>query len=148
MPSNSSHGAIPRQVARRLLEAILDYVDSYLDECDDGLKYEWKDGDRILPRLLVETKRSFLERLTGKDQHEGGLTAPQIRDALRDMEKFLGIFEDHRLQKRGSEKWHFTLELWSKSKTENLRQFDLAWERRRANNSKNGNHLTIILERL
>ncbi len=64
------------------------------------------------------------------------LTKTEIRDSLNYLKDFLKILEDHRIQTQGSDKWEFTLKLWSKNKENNLKQFEEEWENKRPNKSK------------
>ena len=133
----STYGPQTRGRVKRLLEALLYFVHHELDGCDYiDLRFNWQDKDSIDPRLLVMTKLRALQELTQKDRYDESLTKPQVREALHLMEDFLGILEDHRVQERGSEDWHFTLRLWSSNTAENLRQFEAEWERLRPEKSK------------
>ena len=121
----------------RLLEALLCFVNYELDECDHlDIKFRWQGEDSATPKLLIKTKLRALEELTKKDNHQGSLTKTQIREALSRMQKFLGILEDNRVQKKGSEEWNFTLSLWSKETAKNLVQFEQNWENKRPEKSK------------
>ncbi|NET49613.1 MAG: hypothetical protein F6K09_13015, partial [Merismopedia sp. SIO2A8] len=59
------------------------------------------------------------------------------------MEDYLEILTDNRVQERGSEKWNFTLRLWSKEKEQNLRLFEQEWEKRRPQKSKQQEAATV-----
>lgn len=85
---------------------------------------------------MIKTTLRALEELSCRDRHKGKLTKQQIREALKQMESFLKILDDHRLSPRGNEEWHFTLALWSKNKKANLKQFEDEWEQRRSRRSK------------
>ena len=80
----------------------------------------------------------FLEELTAKAQRDGKLKKEQIKEALHRIVDFLNILEDNRATKQGSEDWHFKLKLWYRrhDKEAILRQFDVEWERRRSEKSK------------
>ncbi len=102
---------------------------AYLD-----IKYRWQSENQ----LVVETKVRVLEELTALDQYPDKLTKEQIKESLQLLRKFLEILQDNRAATQGSEDWHFTLKLWHRRfDTEaNLKRFDVEWEGRRAENSK------------
>ncbi|MBP5977015.1 hypothetical protein HW132_30915, partial [Brasilonema sp. CT11] len=52
------------------------------------------------------------------------------------MQDFLGILEDHRFKKRGTENWDFTLKPWFNDTAKNLEQFEIEWDNRRSPKSK------------
>jgi WD40 repeat protein len=122
---------------KRLFEALLSFVNYELDECDHiNLRFSWQNRDSPSPKLLVRTKLRTLQELTQKNRYDEPLTKLQVREALHFLEDFLEILEDHRVQTRGSEDWHFTLRLWSNNTAENLRRFESEWERLRPEKSK------------
>lgn len=136
MPRNT-YGPQTRGRVKRLLEALLDFVNDALSECHHvDLRFSWQNEDGSHPRLLIRTRLRALQELTQQDRYERSLTKPQVRESLHLMENFLGVLEDHRVQKRGSEDWYFTLRLWARDTEENLRQFESEWERRRSEKSK------------
>jgi hypothetical protein len=137
MPSlkKATHGGIIKARAIRLFEAILDVANKLEIYENLGLRCDWKDTPN--PKLTIKTTLRALEELIVRDRHAGKLTKQQIREALKQMENFLKILDDHRLPpKRGNEEWHFTLMLWSKDKEVNLEQFEDEWEQRRSSKSK------------
>ena len=131
MPSKDkvTYGPTVKKRAKRLLEALLAYVNWELEDVDGiSLSHTWQDETTTQPKLVIKTQLRTLEFLTAKDKHEGQLTKTQISQALKEhLEDFLEILEDHRIEKQGKEEWHFTLKLWSKDKEKNLEQFEIAW---------------------
>ncbi|MGK7927042.1 MAG: hypothetical protein AB4290_17665 [Spirulina sp.] len=128
-----NYGPIPQNRTRRLLEALLDFV-NYDLPCDDiRLECSWQEKNSDRPRLVVTTTLEDLSSLTQNDDSEGQLRTDQIRYCLkRYMESYLEILQDHRTN-RTSPEWHFTLQLWSKRTDENLRRFNAEWTRRHPN---------------
>ncbi|MCF4969773.1 nSTAND1 domain-containing NTPase [Nostoc sp. CMAA1605] len=122
--------------ALRLLEALLTFASDNLNQGNPDIQFKWSEEDSPHPKLLIDTKLRFLEQLTQQDQYEGKLSKAQIKEALKRMEDYLGILEDHRLKDRGSEDWRFTLTLWSKKLTKNLEMFAQVWESRQPEKSK------------
>ncbi|MCT7952919.1 NACHT domain-containing protein [Ancylothrix sp. C2] len=140
MPSKDkvTYGPTVKKRAKRLLEALLAYVNGDLEDISGiSLSYKWQDETTKQPKLVIETKLRVLEYLTEKDRHEGKLTKTQIRQALNEhLKEFLQILEDTRAKTQGEEDWHFTLKLWSKDKEKNLEQFEIEWEDKRPEKSK------------
>ena len=127
-----SHGSDVQAWVKRLLEALLSYVNYEFEEQVE-LSFNWQ----MENRLVVRTTLTALVELTQKDQYEGKLDQRKIREALRYyLKDFLQILEDNRTPTQGSKKWHFTLKLWSKQKEENLRQFEQLWEQKKQEKSK------------
>ena len=127
------YGPEAKKQTKRLLEALLAYANHELENCERiQIRVNWKTENQ----LVVRTKVRFLEELTA--QSNGKLTKEQIKEALKRLEDFLEILEDNRPTTQGSEDWHFTLKLWHRrhDKEANLKQFDLEWERRRPEKSK------------
>ncbi|MFP5272246.1 HEAT repeat domain-containing protein, partial [Coleofasciculus sp.] len=122
-----SHGSDVQAWVRRVLSAILGYVNYEFEE-EVKLSFDWREEHQ----LIVRTTLRVLVELTQKDDDKGNLDKRKVREALRYyLKDFLQILEDNRTQNQGAEDWHFTLKLWSSDKAENLRQFDQAWERKR-----------------
>ena len=121
----------------RLLEALLDFVNYEMEECEHiPIKAHWKDTDGTSQQLVIETKLRALQELTQKDRYEGELSVDQIRESINRMKDFLKILSDFRFHERGSDIWNFSLSLWSKDKTENLKKFQKKWEENRPDKSK------------
>jgi WD40 repeat protein len=130
-----NYGPQAKKRARHLLEALISYANNELENCDHlQIQVNWQTDDQ----LVVRTKVRFLEELTVIAPHDGTLNNEQIKEALKRLEDFLEILEDNRTTTQGSENWHFTLKLWHKRqyKDANLKQFDVEWERRRPEKSK------------
>ncbi|HIK04806.1 MAG TPA: ATP-binding protein [Trichormus sp. M33_DOE_039] len=122
--------------ALRLLEALLTFALDNLNQGNQDIQFKWSEEDSPHPKLLIDTKLRFLEQLTQQDKYESKLSKAQIKEALKRMEDYLGILEDHRLKDRGSEDWRFTLTLWSKKLAKNLEMFAELWESRQPEKSK------------
>uniref|UniRef100_UPI001D21C8D8 NB-ARC domain-containing protein n=1 Tax=Nostoc sp. LPT TaxID=2815387 RepID=UPI001D21C8D8 len=135
MPRTTYGPQIQKRV-KRLLEALLCFVDGEFEDDNFKIESDWKEADSVNPKLTVQTTLVVLELLTQKDKYPGKLTKAQIREALNLLKDFLKILEDNRLQTQGSDDWRFTLKLWSKDREKNLKGFDEAWEKKRPKKSK------------
>ncbi|MEH2008578.1 NB-ARC domain-containing protein, partial [Nostoc sp.] len=131
-----TYGPEPKKRVKRLLEALLCFVDGEFEDSDFKIEYHWKDEDSANPKLTVQTTLVTLELLTQKDKYPGKLTKAQIREALNFLKDFLKILEDNRIQTQGYEEWRFTLKLWSRDREKNLIRFDETWENSRPKKSK------------
>ncbi|HEY9650072.1 MAG TPA: NB-ARC domain-containing protein, partial [Coleofasciculaceae cyanobacterium] len=132
MGGRRSYGSTVQERTKRLLEALLAYVNQELEGAERlQIEANWQTGNK----LVVRTKVRFLEELTAKYQQDGKLDREQIKEALKRLHDWLEILDDNRTKTQGSEDWHFTLKLWSKDKDENLRRFECEWESRRAHKS-------------
>ncbi|OUL23835.1 AAA family ATPase [Nostoc sp. T09] len=137
-----SYGPEAKKRSRRLLEVLLAYAndaiacrdEATLDALRPQIQTRWLSENR----LVVRTKVRFLQALTNLASGEEQLSAEQIKEALKRFADFLEILEDNRPSRGGSETWHFTLKLWHKRQdTEaNLQKFDIEWEHRRPEKSK------------
>ncbi|MBN3963617.1 NB-ARC domain-containing protein [Nostoc sp. NMS8] len=136
MARESTKGPVIQKRVKRLLEALLCFVDGEFEDGNFKIKYNWKEEDSTNPKLTVQTTLVALELLTQKDKYPGKLTKAQIREALNLLKDFLKILEDNRSQTQGSDDWHFTLKLWSRDREKNLKRFDEAWENNRPKKSK------------
>ncbi|MEH2091690.1 NB-ARC domain-containing protein [Nostoc sp.] len=134
-----TYGPQIQKRVKRLLEALLCFVDGEFEDSNFKIESDWKEADSANPKLTVQTTLVVLELLTQKDKYPGKLTKPQIREALNLLKDFLKILEDNRLQTKGVEEWHFTLKLWSRDRERNLKRFDEAWESSRPEKSKLNN---------
>lgn len=135
MGGRPNYGPTAQARTKRLLAALLAYANDELEGCDYlKIQVNWQSDKQ----LVVRTQVRFLEELTKLDSYEGKLSDEQIKEALKRLEDFVEILRDNRVTPRGSPDWHFTLKLWHKRfETEaNLRQFDIEWERRRVQKSK------------
>ncbi|MBZ8178687.1 tetratricopeptide repeat protein [Oscillatoria salina] len=148
-----SYGEKSQQKVQELLEALLNFVDGELgdDYINAKVSFRWeekdkkkgeekdeKDKDEL--KLTVETTLETLRQLIyGKGKIDPKAKKTQRKEIgailTHYLGKFLGIWEDRRLIKRGSERWVFVLKLWSKDKEENLRRFQEEWRKRQPNNS-------------
>jgi DNA replication protein DnaC len=130
-----NYGPQAKKRTKRLLEALLAYANYELEEGDRlDIQFRWQAENQ----LVVKTKVRVLEELTSLDKYPDKLTKEQIKEGLQLLRKFLEILEDNRITPQGSEDWRFTLKLWHKRHdTEaNLKRFDVEWERRRPEKSK------------
>ena len=131
---NSSYGETIQNRVKRLLEALLGYV-NYEFEQNFCIEYKWEPEDSN--NLNITTTLRELLALTGKDKYDAKLTKPQIGEALkRYLKEYLGILLDNRTKTKGSDEWIFTLKLWGRDKETNLRKFDELWEEKRQGKSK------------
>lgn len=125
-----SYGPVPQNRTKRLLKALLDFV-NYKLLCGDNidnirLEWKWEDKNSDRPKLIVTTTLKDLKELIQNDCEES-LTIDNIRNCLNDyLKEYLGILQDHRT-KRTSPKWHFTLQLWRGGTADNLKKFDEEW---------------------
>jgi hypothetical protein len=129
-----SYGPEVKNRTKQVLQHLLDFAnDQYLPESpcwqqlETQIQIHWQ-TDR---QLVVRTKIRYLEKLS---QELGSpLLGDQIREALKRMEDFLGILQDNRPHRSGSEIWHFTLSLWYNrwEHRKNLAAFDLLWQEQR-----------------
>ena len=130
-----NYGPLGKTRTKRFLQALLAYAN---DEFEEGtsldIQFRWQSQNQ----LVVKTKVRVLEELTTLDQYPDKLTKEQIKEALQLLRKFLEILDDNRTASQGSEDWHFTLKLWYKryETQANLKRFDVEWERRRLEQSK------------
>ncbi|WP_220451016.1 NB-ARC domain-containing protein [Nostoc sphaeroides] len=136
MPRESTKGPVIQKRVKRLLEALLCFVDGEFEDSNFKIEYDWKEADSVNPKLTVQTTLVTLELLTQKDKYPGKLTKAQIREALNLLKDFLNILEDNRIQIKGIEEWRFTLKLWSRDREKNLKRFDETWENSRPKKSK------------
>ena len=105
----------------------LDYDEAALDRLRPQIQAHWQ-SER---RLVIRTKVRFLEALT--QLAATPLSAEQIKESLKRLEDFVGVLDDNRPSRGGSEIWHFTLNLWHgrNEQPANLTRFETEWEARR-----------------
>jgi hypothetical protein len=128
-----SYGNQIKNKTRRLLEALLAYENGEFDNIDHfNIQTTWQTENQ----LSFRTESTALELLTIKDKHDGKLTKIEIRESLDIMQNFLGILEKKPITTRGSKDWYFTLKLGYKNKDKNLEAFDLEWNLRCSEKSK------------
>ena len=118
--------------AIHLLKILLMYANHELDDWHgiaDRLIVKWL-TEEGRSRLLVQTTLNTLVELASPSM-ESGDTKEQMRHDLHLLKEFLKILDDHRLKTQGSENWHFTLNLWSKSTHRNLEEVEREWTHRK-----------------
>jgi hypothetical protein len=137
-PSKKSHGQDVQSRVKSLLEAILACV-SGEKELGRGLvlKHSWAGDEKV---LMIETTLQSLVLLSQPtltaNTPEFKRAKAQAGEALHDLRCFVAILDDHRVQKKGSDRWHFSLHLWGKDRDHNLAEFDKLWESKRSPASK------------
>lgn len=121
--------------AKRFFEALLSYINDDLD-VPDCLSRQLTVKRQTEKQIVIVTELDVLAKLTAEDSYGNQLDKEEVRQALGYLEE-LGIYQDNRVQ-LGTKVWHFTLELWSQyqNKAENLRQFDLVWQAKRPQKSR------------
>ncbi|MEB3355644.1 MAG: NACHT domain-containing protein [Synechococcales bacterium] len=135
-----SYGPAAKQRTLSLLLALLDYGNDELVVADEAalerlrsqLTLHWA-TDR---QLIVRTRIRNLETLTRLSTQP--LTPDQIKVALHHLEHHLGLLEDNRTSRRGSDTWHFTLHLWHhrRDRAAIVTRFEEIWEQQRSDASK------------
>ncbi|BAY62632.1 NB-ARC domain-containing protein [Calothrix brevissima NIES-22] len=118
-----SYGDDVKTRVKILLERFLAYAN---DELEDSELYKIALNWETPQQVIVRTQLRVLGELSG-------LSKEQVREALNTLKGFLGILEDLREHKRGSEDWHFRLKLWhdKSDKHGNLQKFDAEWQSKR-----------------
>ena len=131
--ARATYGPQVKQRSIRLLQSIVRFALGELEDCDRvKVSCSWVSDDL----LRVKTTLRDLVELTTRDGLGEALKKPQVAEALNRMKDFLEILVDERVQDQGSEEWQFTLKLWSRNTSENLRCFETEWENRRSPQSK------------
>lgn len=90
------------------------FIEALLTQAEDSPDFEvhWEDEETNRPKLVVKTKRRFLEEVAKLKQS-------QIYEVINSL-KNLELLEDRRSkQKRGSDQWCFALKLWSRDAERN-----------------------------
>ena len=143
--SKVTYGFTVKNRAKLLLEILLDFVENEPVPRERGMIiWKWKKENSFRPELVVSSKLRHLANLANKDIYKGDLNVLQVRQALLEhLKNFLEILEDNRVNKQGSDNWHFTLKLWSKNKETNLKKFDEEWEKKRNNSLKKSKNFFI-----
>ncbi len=130
-----NYGNAVKQRAVQFFTVLLDYANDELDLEERRLeilqreiKFNWQTNRRC----AIRTKVRYLEdlcRLAGVE-----LTNERIKESIKCLTDFLGIVEDNRTSKGGSETWHFTLKLWHDrfDRSANLHKFNTEWDLRKA----------------
>ncbi|NET53545.1 MAG: hypothetical protein F6K09_34325, partial [Merismopedia sp. SIO2A8] len=132
----ATYGSQVKNRAMRLFEALVAFAQDIVNEDNSDIEFSWQGKNSTHPELVIKTQTRFLIELTKKDQYEGTLSKAQVVEALQRMADFLGILDDHRLKKKGSEERHFTLKLYSQDLATNLEKFNQEWEDKRSGKSK------------
>ncbi|MGK7907027.1 MAG: NACHT domain-containing NTPase [Synechococcus sp.] len=135
MPKQS-YGPLTKERSRLLLFSLLDFANDSLDTDErqlDLLRSHLQTHWQSSTRLVVRTKLRYLQALSKLASAGEGLSLPHIKAALKHLAEFVGILEDNRTVKRGSDQWHFTLRWWRDrwEREANLAHFDRAWEANR-----------------
>ncbi|MBD2520022.1 hypothetical protein H6G93_34785, partial [Nostoc sp. FACHB-973] len=137
-----TYGLTIKTRVKRLLEALLCFVDGEFDDGSFNIKYGWQDEGTVNPKLTIKTTLVTLELLVKKDKYTEEFTKDKIRAALKALDKDVEknkvkILDDHRIPpKKGIKEWHFTLKLWSRDTEKNLKRFDEVWENSTPKKSK------------
>lgn len=119
-----TQGQVIKKRVWRFVEALLNHAEDSPD-----FKVHWEDEDTNRPKLVVTTKRRFLEEVAELKQSQ----VYEVINSLKNIE----LLEDRRVkQKRGSDQWCFALKLWSRDVQRNREQFERVWEANRPEKSK------------
>jgi HEAT repeat protein len=130
-----NYGNAVKQRASQFFTVLVDFANDELDTEErqlDNLRRDIQLHWQTDKRCVVRTKVRYLENLT---RLAGSIiTGEQIKESIKCLTDFLGIIEDNRPSKGGSETWHFTLNLWYDrfDRSANLQRFDTEWEQRRS----------------
>ena len=106
------------------------FFEALISRAEESPNFEvhWEDDNEGL-KLVVKTKRRYLEELTQLKQHE-------IYEVINCLEE-LELLDDRRQkQKSGSGEWCFALKVWSRDAQRNNPHFKQVWEDSRTDNSK------------
>jgi energy-coupling factor transporter ATP-binding protein EcfA2 len=130
MPKQS-YGKINQQRSQILLLALLSFANDELEAEDkelERLRSQIQTHWQTEKKLVVRTKTRYLESLI-KLMGQEVLSIDHIKTALKHLENHVGILDDHRTAQRGSDNWHFTINLWFDcwQQTANIEAFDRAW---------------------
>ncbi|WP_373539870.1 NACHT domain-containing protein [Chamaesiphon sp.] len=134
-----NYGNAVKQRATQFFTVLVDYANDELD-CDERqltqLQQEIQLHWQTNRRCVVRTKVRYLEQL----MKLAGLilSGEQIKESIKCLTDFLGIVEDNRASKGGSETWHFTLNLWYDrcDRVANIHKFASEWDACRSPQSK------------
>jgi hypothetical protein len=133
-----SYGPVTKERVKRLLEALLRFVNGKSEEssCKFDIEFKWGEED-TKPQLTIQTTLRTLELLTQKDQYNGKLTTGQIQQAIDLLKNFLGICcKNNRIKTKGSSERYLILTMWSKDTQTNLERFEQEWENQKTKKSK------------
>ncbi len=141
--SNFSYGPELQSRVQQLLEILIDYANCDLEGNLDRINLDarWEEEnqknrenqkDRKKYHIAVETTledlRVLLYSSARVDRKTKLAQRKDIGALLTHYLERLELWEDRRVKKPGSRRWIFTLKLWSKDKTENLRKFEKEWD--------------------
>lgn len=127
--AKESYGLKVQERTKRLFEALLAYANYELENAEYlPIKFDWKQQNE----LVVETQVRFLAQLTNLAPNGCKLDNAQIKEAIHRLED-LKVLKDNRPGDKGLHGWYFTLTLWHSGRdiAENLKRFDVEWERLR-----------------
>ena len=137
-----SYGPEAKKRTQCLFTALLDFANDELDSGSEkvleGLRSHIQLHWPTNQQLVVRTQIRYLAELTRLAASDSPLTTSQVKEALKQLEQFLQVLEDNRASRRGSNTWHFTLNLWCSrwDRVANLQHFDQVWEQSRPARSK------------
>ncbi|ABW32518.1 hypothetical protein [Acaryochloris marina] len=132
-----SYGPAQKTRVLRILECILRFANDEFEHTQKiNIQYSWQEDGLQEKTLIVKTTINNLKYLCDHYDLRNPLQKTDIRDALHCLKDFLGILQDHRVNKQGSQDWHFSLELWSKKTDINLNEVNSLWEKNKSNRSK------------
>ncbi|MFB2982961.1 hypothetical protein [Microseira sp. BLCC-F43] len=100
-----SYGQAVKGRVKRLLAALLSFVDWEFDESNPKIEFNWQAEYSPRPKLIVKTRLIDLEWLSEKDRYGNPekLNKEQIRQALAILRDFLKILADNRAKTQGAE---------------------------------------------
>ncbi|MGR3279383.1 GNAT family N-acetyltransferase [Acaryochloris marina NIES-2412] len=138
-----SYGPVLQTRVLRILECILRFANDELEVTQNAkIQYGWQEEGFQDHKLVVKTTINSLKYLYDHYDSCNPLEKTDIRDALHCLKDFVGILEDNRVNKQGSQDWHFTLQLRSKNVDENLKIVNNIWiERKNTKNKKNNSSM-------
>lgn len=140
MPRSNTSNNVKKRVGN-LLRALLTYANQEIannNYFEDEVTIKWQDENIGSYRLLVKTKLKYLVELVFPGQATKK-NKEYLRHDLRILRDFIGILEDNRIKKQGSDEWFFVLRLWHRSIEKNLREFEAEWQQRKSKGSKKNN---------
>ena len=129
-------GPTVKNRALRLFEALVSFAKDTGNKGNPDIKIHRKNETSTHPKLVIQTQTRYLIELTKEDNYPGSLSKAQVVEALQRMEDFLGILEDNRVKKKGTEERHFTLTLYAPDLATNLERFNQQWDNKRPEKSK------------
>lgn len=132
-----SYGPAQKTRVLRILECILRFANDEFELTQKiNVQYSWQEDGLKEETLIVKTTINNLKYLCDHYDSRNPLQKADIRDALHCLKDFLGILQDHRVNKQGSQDWYFTLELWSKETDINLKEANSLWEKHKLSRNK------------